>query len=279
MKIVETVVDLQSFVQQQKESGKSVGFVPTMGALHAGHVSLVKQCKAENDIAVVSIFVNPTQFNNASDLEHYPRTMDDDCALLQTVGVDVVFAPSVAEVYPEEDTRQFDFGMVDKVMEGEHRPGHFNGVAQVVSKLFDMVKPDVAYFGEKDFQQIAIIREMVKQLSIPIKVIACPIVREADGLAMSSRNARLTPEHRAVAPLIAKVLKASKAMATDKTVEEVKQYVVDTLNAEELLDVEYYDIVDTLTLQSVSSWDEAGDKVGCIAIFAGDIRLIDNVIY
>lgn len=279
MRIIETVAELQSFIQQEKMSGKTVGFVPTMGALHAGHLSLVQQCKKENEIGVVSVFVNPTQFNNISDLTHYPRTLEADCALLEAASIDVVFVPTVDEVYPEEDKRQFDFGVLDKVMEGEHRPGHFNGVAQVVSRLFEIVKPDVAYFGEKDFQQLAIIKEMVKQLSIPVKVVPCPIVREEDGLAMSSRNARLTVEHRAVVPLIAQVLEASKRMVADKTLQEVKRFVVDSINAAPLLNVEYYDVVDTLTLQSSKSWDEVGDKFGCIAVFAGEIRLIDNVSY
>lgn len=279
MIIIETVAALQSWIQHERNSGKTVGFVPTMGALHAGHLSLVKQCKAENECTVISIFVNPTQFNNASDLAHYPRTMLEDCALLETEQIDAIFAPTVAVVYPEDDTRLFDFGTLDKVMEGEHRPGHFNGVAQVVSKLFDMVQPDAAYFGEKDFQQLAIIKAMVQQLSIPVKVVPCPIVREEDGLAMSSRNTRLSPAHRVVAPLIAQVLTASRAMVAGSTVEEIKQFVIDCINAEPLLDVEYFDVVDVLTLQSSKSWDEAGDKVGCVAVFAGDIRLIDNVSY
>lgn len=279
MRVIDTVAALQSYVQQEKKAGKTVGFVPTMGALHAGHISLVKQSKVENDICVVSVFVNPTQFNNASDLKHYPRTMDADCALLEAEDVEVVFAPTVDEVYPEEDTRVFEFGTLDKVMEGEHRPGHFNGVAQVVSRLFDMVTPDTAYFGEKDFQQLAIIKAMVKQLNYSVKVIPCPIVREADGLAMSSRNTRLTPEHRAVSTQIIDALRKSKEMQTNHSVKEVKQYVVDAIAQEPLLELEYFDIVDTLTLQSSDTWNEAGDKLGCIAVFAGEIRLIDNITY
>lgn len=277
MRIIETVAELQSFIQQEKEDGRSVGFVPTMGALHSGHISLVEQCVQENDLCVVSIFVNPNQFNNADDLKHYPRTMEADCGLLEAAGVDVVFSPSVDEVYPEEDTRQFDFGQLDKVMEGEHRPGHFNGVAQVVSRLFDMVMPTRAYFGEKDFQQLAIIKAMVKQLKIPVEVISCPIIREEDGLAMSSRNTRLTKEHREVASLISKVLFASVAMAKDLSVEELKQYVIDRINKEPLLEVEYFDAVDSLSLQSVDNM--ADGTIGCVAVFAGDIRLIDNVTY
>lgn len=263
---------------QEKNAGKSVGFVPTMGALHAGHISLVEQSVAETDFSVVSIFVNPTQFNNANDLKHYPRTMETDCEMLDNAGANLVFAPTVDEVYPEKDTRQFDFGQLDKVMEGEHRPGHFNGVAQVVSRLFDMVDPTKSYFGEKDFQQLAIIKAMVKQLNLPVAIVPCPIVREADGLAMSSRNMRLTPEHRAVAPIISQVLMDAQGMIDSRTIEEVKQYVVDKINAEALLEVEYFDIVDALSLQSLSEWS-ADDAIGCIAVFAGEIRLIDNVTF
>lgn len=250
-----------------------------MGALHAGHISLVEQCSKENEVCVVSVFVNPTQFNNPSDLKHYPRTMEADCALLEAVNVDVVFAPSVDEVYPEEDTRVFNFGQLEKVMEGEHRPGHFNGVAQVVSRLFDMVTPDKAYFGEKDFQQLAIIKAMVEQLDYAVKVIACPIIREADGLAMSSRNTRLTTEHRAISPLISHVLSQTRGMVKTHSVVEVKQYVIDCINDEELLELEYFDIVDSLSLQSSQEWSDVGDKLGCIALFAGEIRLIDNISY
>lgn len=279
MIIVETVAELQSHIQQEKNAGQSIGFVPTMGALHLGHLSLVEQCRDENDYCVVSIFVNPTQFNNTSDLTHYPRTMQADCDMLAAAGVDIVFAPTVEEVYPEEDTRTFDFGQLDKVMEGEHRPGHFNGVAQVVSKLFTMTTPDKAYFGQKDFQQLAIIKAMVAQLEMPVEIISCPIVREADGLAMSSRNTRLEEAHRHIAPLISKTLLATKEMYKDKSIKDVKDFVVNAINAEKLLNVEYFDIADTLTLQSSKSWKEAGDKVACIAVFAGDIRLIDNITY
>ncbi len=279
MKIIETVAELQALIQQEKKGGKSVGFVPTMGALHDGHIALVKQCRDENDVCVVSIFVNPTQFNNAGDLKHYPRTMEADCALLEAVNADFVFAPTVDEVYPEEDTRQFEFGLLDKVMEGEHRPGHFNGVAQVVSKLFSMVKPDRAYFGEKDYQQLAIIKAMVRDYEIPVEVIPCPIVREADGLAMSSRNTRLTEAQRAAAPLISKTLLASKEWAKSLTITEVKRKVLESINESPELEVEYFEIADALSLQSVNSWAQDGEKVGCVAVFAGEVRLIDNVVY
>lgn len=276
---IEKTAELKAIINKAKEENKTVGFVPTMGALHQGHISLVKQCRAVNDICVVSIFVNPTQFNNATDLEHYPRTMEADCNMLDKANVDYIFAPTVEEVYPEVDNREFDFQQLDKVMEGEHRPGHFNGVAQVVSRLFDMVQPDNAYFGEKDFQQLAIIKAMVKQLDIVINIVPCAIVREDDGLAMSSRNTRLTSKHREVAPLIFQTLKASKALAKDNAIADVKQYVIDTINANALFEVEYFEIADTLSLQTSGSWTEEGDKVGCIAVFAGDIRLIDNIVY
>lgn len=279
MIIVKTVVALQEQVKEAKQQSKKVGFVPTMGALHAGHLSLVAEAKNTCNYVVTSIFVNPTQFNNLDDLKHYPRTIEKDCEMLELHGVDAVFIPSVEEVYPEEDKRLFDFGALDKVMEGEHRPGHFNGVAQVVSKLFDMVTPDQAFFGEKDFQQLAIIKAMVKQLKLDVEIVPCPIVREEDGLAMSSRNERLTEEHRSVAPLIAQVLLDSKLKSQKLSVAELKKSVANAIAAEPLLELEYFDIANALTLESSRSWDDEGDKVGCIAVFAGDIRLIDNIMY
>ncbi|MGL5771852.1 MAG: pantoate--beta-alanine ligase, partial [Bacteroidales bacterium] len=272
MRVVTTVADLRTAINNAKEEGKKIGFVPTMGALHNGHIQLVKRCVAENEFAIVSVFVNPTQFNDQNDLLKYPRTLEADCKLLEEAGCSLVFAPTVEEVYPEEDTRQFDFGQLDKVMEGEFRPGHFNGVAQVVSKLFDMVTPDNAYFGEKDFQQLAIIRQMVKQLKSPVEIHPCPIVREESGLAMSSRNTRLTPEQLAEAPKIYQTLLASKAMKETKSVAEVKAWVINELNKNEFFRVEYFDIVDGLTLQSLNSWSESGYAVGCIAVFCGEVR-------
>ena len=277
MKIVETVKELQSLLTEEKKQGKAVGFVPTMGALHEGHLSLVRRCKKENDVAVVSIFVNPTQFNDKGDLERYPRTLEADTRLLKGAGCDYVFAPSEKEVYPETDTRVFDFGLLDKVMEGEHRLGHFNGVAQVVSRLFDMVKPMRAYFGEKDFQQLAIVTEMVRQLKMPVEIVRCPIVREADGLAMSSRNALLNPAQRKAAPRIAKALFAAVDKVCDMELNALKKFVVDEVNADTELRVEYFEIVNIHTLQSVKSLDENCSKQACIAVFAGKIRLIDNV--
>ena len=279
MKIVKGINELKGYLVDSKRNGKRVGLVPTMGALHKGHLSLVERCVRENDICVVSVFVNPTQFNDKHDLETYPRTLEADCALLESAGCDFVFAPSVEEMYPEPDTRTFDFGTVMQVMEGAKRPGHFNGVAQVVSKLFYIVEPDNAYFGEKDFQQIAVIRAMVKQLQIPVRINACPIVREADGLALSSRNTRLTPALRQKAPLIARTLQESKAMAATKSVREVIDYVVNTLNADPDLEVEYYEIVDGDSLVSIQDWKDTSYAVGCVTVYCGEVRLIDNIKY
>ena len=256
-----------------------IGFVPTMGALHEGHISLVNRARKECDAVVVSVFVNPTQFNDKNDLKNYPRTPEADAAMLAEAGVDFVLFPTVEEIYPEPDTRVFDFGLIDKVMEGATRPGHFNGVAQVVSRLFAIVEPDNAYFGEKDFQQIAVIRAMVKQLQIPVQINACPIVREADGLALSSRNTRLTPALRQKAPLIARTLQESKALAATKSVREVIDYVVNTLNADPDLEVEYYEIVDGDSLVSIQDWKDTSYAVGCVTVYCGEVRLIDNIKY
>lgn len=279
MKIVKGIKELKGYLVDSKRDGKRVGLVPTMGALHKGHLSLVERCVRENDICVVSVFVNPTQFNDKHDLETYPRTLEADCGLLESAGCDFVFAPSVEEMYPEPDTRTFDFGTVMQVMEGAKRPGHFNGVAQVVSKLFYIVEPDNAYFGEKDFQQIAVIRAMVKQLQIPVQINACPIVREADGLALSSRNTRLTPALRAKAPMIARTLQESKAMAATHSVREVIDYVVNTLDADPDLEVEYYEIVDGDSLVAIQDWKDTSYAVGCVTVYCGEVRLIDNIKY
>lgn len=280
MEIVAKTKDLQELVQLKKQAKKTIGFVPTMGALHAGHISLVKEAKKNNDICIVSVFVNPTQFNNLEDLEKYPRTIERDAALLAEAGADVVFTPTVEEIYPEPDTRQFDFGMLDKVMEGEHRPGHFNGVAQVVSRLFDIVRPDRAYFGEKDFQQLAIIREMVKQLSLAVEIMPMPILREVSGLALSSRNERLSAEEKEIATNIYKTLLFSSTEYFDKvSVAETIEIVSERINSFEPLRVEYFDIVDGYTLQSISDWNDSEYTVGCIAVFCGEVRLIDNIIY
>lgn len=279
MLVVDTIAQLRTFLAAVRAEGKSVGLVPTMGALHEGHASLVQRSVKENEVTVVSVFVNPTQFNDKGDLERYPRTLEADCKLLERLGADYVFAPSVEEVYPEPDNRQFDFTPLDKVMEGIYRPGHFNGVAQIVSKLFMFVEPDRAYFGEKDFQQLAIIREMVRQQGFKLEIVGCPIVREQDGLALSSRNALLTPEQRHIALAISKTLFASVEYSQAHSLVETKQMVEDSIASTEGLELEYYEVVDGHTLQPVSSWDEADYIVGCITVYCGKVRLIDNIRY
>ncbi len=275
MKTVKTVSELREELAKVNASG--IGFVPTMGALHAGHRSLVERARKENETVVVSVFVNPTQFNDKNDLRNYPRTPEADEAMLRDAGVDFVLMPTVEEIYPEPATRQFDFGMIDKVMEGATRPGHFNGVAQVVSRLFEIVKPARAYFGEKDFQQIAVIRAMVRQLNIPVELIPCPIVRGEDGLALSSRNQLLSPEHRAAAPHIYASLKAGVERSKELSPEELKKWVTEEVERNPLLKVIYYQSVSADTMQEVASWEEAEWIQGCIAVQAGDIRLIDNI--
>ena len=281
MKVVHTIVELQNDLFCLRKENKLIGFVPTMGALHEGHASLVKKSVKENDITVVSVFLNPTQFNDKNDLANYPRTLEADCKLLEKVGADFVFAPSVEEMYPTEDKRHFEYPPVSTVMEGAHRPGHFNGVCQVVSRLFYIVRPDRAYFGEKDWQQIAVIKCMVKALGIKVQVVECPIIREKDGLAMSSRNTLLSADERAIAPNIYKALKSSVAYAKNHTVEETHKKVVDEINAVDGLDVEYFSIVDGYTLQDITSWDDTKYAVGCISVFCGKtpIRLIDHIKY
>ncbi len=281
MEIIRTVEQLSRLTEAARKQGKSVGLVPTMGALHAGHISLVERARAENDVVVVSVFVNPTQFNNPTDLATYPRTEEADCRLLESAGADYAFIPSVEEMYPEKDERVFDLGEVAEVMEGPMRPGHFNGVAQIVSKLFYAAHPSRAYFGEKDFQQIAVIRRMVEIEGIDVEIVACPIKRADDGLALSSRNVRLTESRRAIAPGIYKTLRESVKLKTDKTLEEVKQYVIDTINSMPQMQVEYYEIVHPLTMQPLHDWSDAEDldPVGCITVYCGDVRLIDNIKY
>ncbi len=279
MELYTVAGDLAERVEKLKSQGKIVGFVPTMGALHKGHISLVNMAGLSCDVVVVSIFVNPTQFNNSADLERYPRDLNKDIALLNGSACELLFAPSVKEIYPHPDSRIFDFGLIDKVMEGKFRPGHFNGVGQIVSRLFDIVKPNKAFFGEKDFQQLAVIRDLVKKLKYDIEVVACPIIREKDGLAMSSRNALLTDAHRKKAPIIAESLIESCNFAEANDVDNTKKFVIDRVNSVSELKVEYFEIVNGKTLQNINSWDECEFIVGCIAVFAGEIRLIDNVIY
>jgi pantoate--beta-alanine ligase len=269
--------EINQRIASLRKEGKSIGLVPTMGALHAGHISLVRTSKQQNDFTVVSIFVNPTQFNNKEDLVKYPRTLDTDLSLLIKEGGDFVFAPDEREMYPEPDLRVFSFGNLDKVMEGKFRPGHFNGVAQIVTKLFDTVTPDRAYFGQKDFQQLAIIRKLASDCRYPVEIVACPIVREADGLAMSSRNKRLSSEERQHAALISKTLMKASKTGTSVSPGRLKKAVTDSVNKDPYLKVEYFEIVNDKTLQPITSWDSPGEKVGCIAVHAGKVRLIDNI--
>ena len=275
MKTFNKVSDLKKELSTLDPAG--IGFVPTMGALHAGHRSLVEKARRECATVVVSVFVNPTQFNDKNDLRNYPRTPEADAALLEAAGADYVLMPSVEEIYPEPDTRQFDFGLVDKVMEGATRPGHFNGVAQVVSRLFQIVEPAKAYFGEKDFQQIAVIKAMVKQLNMGVEIVECPIIRDADGLALSSRNPLLTPAHRAAAPHIYEVISQCAAKSAEMTPAELTAWVKEQVEANELLKVIYFQAVDALSMQQVASWEQSERVQGCIAVQAGEIRLIDNV--
>ena len=279
MQVLNTRNELVSLIDDLKKTGKVIGFVPTMGALHEGHLSLVKESKLKSDITVVSIFVNPTQFNDKEDLKRYPRTLDQDLELLKSVDCDIVFAPSVEEVYPEPDTRKFDFGYLESVMEGARRPGHFNGVGQVVSRLFDIVRPSKAFFGMKDFQQIAIIKNMVKQLHYNIEIIPCPIIREDNGLARSSRNTLLDEDHRKNAPHIYATLKKAKEMTSKMGVAELKKWIADEINNNEFLETEYVEIVDDTTLKVIEDWKEPGIKVACVAVYAGKIRLIDNIVF
>ncbi len=281
MEVIKTQKDLAKVLDQLRAEGKTIGLVPTMGALHAGHASLVCRSVKENDITVVSVFVNPTQFNDKKDLENYPRDVVADEKFLQSLGATIAFVPEVSEMYPEPDTRHFSYPPIDTVMEGARRPGHFNGVCQIVSKLFYAVKPDKAYFGEKDFQQIAVIRAMVNDLKIPVEICPCPIVRQEDGLALSSRNALLNEDERKIALNISKTLKDSVEFAAEHGVKETQKYVVETLNAIDGLEVQYFEIVDGISLQEVDDWKDCNYIVGCITVYCGHIpvRLIDNIKY
>ena len=279
MEVIQTKAELQGRIKTLKKSGNKIGFVPTMGALHPGHISLIHCCNRENDITVVSIFVNPTQFNERNDFEKYPRNIEQDITKLKNQQCDIIFTPSEDEMYPTPDKRTFDFGNLDKLLEGYHRPGHFNGVAQIVSKLFDFVKPHTAYFGEKDFQQLIIIRELVKKEGHDIQVIGCPIIREEDGLAMSSRNSRLNNEERKTAAQISEILFNSKSKQGEMSIEEIKKWVTKTLNKNPHINVEYFEIVNEKNLIPVQSWGESDSIRGLIDAWVGDIRLIDNIKY
>ena len=281
MLVFHKIVELQNKLFDDRKQGKSVGLVPTMGALHEGHASLVKKSVADNDVTVVSVFVNPTQFNDPKDLKSYPRDIDADCKLLESVGADYVFAPSVDEMYPTPDTRHFEFPPITTVMEGAHRPGHFNGVCQVVSRLFYIARPDRAYFGEKDWQQIAVVKAMVKSLDLGVDIVECPIIRDTDGLARSSRNTLLSDAERKTAPRIYETLKDSVEYAKTHSVKETHDYVVERINATDGLYVEYFEIVDGNTLQQVNDWNDSDYIVGCITVYCGarPVRLIDHIRY
>lgn len=284
MQTITTKSELTRQITACIRQGKTIGFVPTMGALHAGHAALVQKACSENEICVVSIFVNPTQFNNAEDLQKYPRTLEKDTTLLESLGVHFVFAPTAEEMYSAEEMQarfSFDFNGLDEVMEGKMRSGHFNGVVQVVSRLFELVRPTRAYFGEKDFQQLAIIRHMVENSTLSsnfnnLKIVGCPIVREASGLALSSRNERLSDNEKQTAVAISQTLIASLEWAKTDSLEEVQKRVIDTINAIDGLEVEYFEIVDKTTLQPTTTFDNA---IGCVTVYCGPVRLIDNIQY
>ena len=279
MNIYKTAEELRSFVTEERKQGHRIAFVPTMGALHEGHLSLVRRALKENDCCIVSVFVNPTQFNNPRDLETYPRTLDADSRLLASIGTTALFTPEVETIYPEPDTRVFHVGAVAEVMEGKYRPGHFNGVMQVVSRLFDLVQPDCAYFGEKDFQQIAVLRAMAREIKSPVEIVACPIVREEDGLARSSRNTLLSEEGRAQAPNIYRILSESRTWSKELSPKEVIERATQLLDAIPTLRVEYFEIVDADTLQPITRWEDSPKPHGCITVYCGEVRLIDNIAY
>jgi len=277
MKVYNFIVDIQRFVEEKHNLGLKVGFVPTMGALHDGHLSLINRAKKDNDIVVSSVFVNPIQFNNPTDLEKYPRTPERDIEKLEQAGCDAVFMPSVDEMYPEKVEDHYDFGDLERVMEGACRPGHFNGVAIVVRKLFEIVNPDRAYFGEKDFQQLAIIKKMVLNLNMNLEIVPCPIIRENDGLAMSSRNVRLNETERAIAPQIYATLNDAASRKNEMTPAELRQYALDKFATIKEFDVEYVEITDEINLKSIENWNECEHARIFVALQLGPVRLIDNV--
>jgi len=278
MQVVKHINELRLVLNDKRKEGLSIGLIPTMGALHRGHLSLVEVAGQQTGFSVVSIFVNPTQFNDKGDLERYPRNLQKDIDLLTQSSCGLIFAPDADEIYPEPDTRQFDFGVLEQVMEGKFRPGHFNGVAQVVSRLFEIVQPDKAFFGQKDFQQLAIIKAMVRKLNLPVEIISCPIIREADGMAMSSRNSLLSPEQRQNAVVISATLFEAVNKTSQLSVDELCKWVIERINQNEFLNTEYFEIVNAETLLAVKNWEEPCKKVGCIAVHCGNIRLIDNVV-
>jgi len=279
MKIFYTIREINRYLTTVRKKNYTIGFIPTMGALHKGHISLIKKSKEENDITVCSIFVNPIQFNNKSDFEKYPINTEKDIKMLESEKCDVLFRPSYIEMYPAEITEKYDFGLLESVMEGKHRLGHFNGVAIVVKRLFDIINPHYAYFGEKDFQQLMIIKKLVTNCKLPIKIIPCPIVREDDGLAMSSRNERLTIEQRKISSEIYRILKESAEKYKTIPLKNIKQWVEDEVTKINQFKLEYFEIADSVTLQSITDYTDGKKIMGFIVVNVGDIRLIDNIKY
>jgi len=283
MLVFDKIIDIKRYLSDFRADNKLIGFIPTMGALHKGHLSLVENAKLENNIVVCSIFINPTQFNDKQDLEKYPRTLDEDKKMLIDSPCDVLFVPSVDEMYPIEDNKveaanNINLGTLDKLMEGKHRPGHFEGVIQIVRKLFEIINPNTAYFGQKDFQQLAIIKNMVKQLNLPVKVIGCPIIRESDSLAMSSRNIFLSKEERENAPLIYKTLVKVKQLSGKLSVHEIKDFVKKEIGKNKFMQLEYFEIINSHSLIPIDDISTSEEKTACIAVKIGSVRLIDNII-
>ncbi len=278
MVILTKISDVKERIANERAQNKIIGFVPTMGALHQGHISLIDISKKQTDITVCSIFVNPTQFNNPEDLKHYPRTPEKDIQLLESAKCDILYMPEVNDIYPENDVRKFEFGYLDSILEGATRPGHFNGVGQVVSILFEGVKPDKAFFGSKDYQQVMVVKSLVKQLNLPIEIVPCPILREPDGLAMSSRNTRLTPEERIVAGMVPDIMKQANIIVKEKGIEAAKQFVKDIISKVSIMKMDYFEVRDAETLEAISEYSSNKKAVSLIAVFVGSIRLIDNML-
>lgn len=278
MKIFTTVDEIKTHLSEIRKEGKAIGFVPTMGALHDGHMSLIRDAKQESDYVVASIFVNPEQFNNTADLEKYPRDKKADIAKLEQGECDVLFFPSVEEIYPVADEVVFEFGNLDKVMEGKFRPGHFQGVAKVVKRLFEIIEPQKAFFGMKDYQQMVIIHKLTKDYGLPVEIVPCSIVREENQLAMSSRNERLTPQQRDEAALIYNALKMVKIQSGFMPIPELKDTVERKINKNKLMQLEYFEVVDMYSLKVLNAWAESNNIIACIAVNVGDVRLIDNMI-
>lgn len=277
MVILTKITDVKAHLSVLRKQNKTIGFVPTMGALHQGHISLIEASKKQTDVTICSIFVNPTQFNNPDDLKRYPRTPETDIKFLEDAGCDILYMPEVADIYPENDTRKFEFGYLDTILEGATRPGHFNGVGQVVSILFEGISPDKAFFGSKDYQQVMVVKSLVKQLNLPVEIIACPILREADGLAMSSRNMRLTPEERIFAGMVPDIMLQANKVVKEKGVDAAKEFVVNLVSKVSIMKLDYFEVCDAETLESVSDYKPGKKTVSLIAVFVGNIRLIDNL--